>query len=426
MGPKRLEILPLGWISAEAGPEGPGNQRMVSPTIYIERCSMNVCGVIAEYDPFHKGHERHLRLAREKAEADFIVCVMSGSFTQRGLPALLPAHARAEMALKCGADVVLQLPYAFSVREAEYFALGGVSILHALGCVTHLSFGAETDDLSLLQAAAELLEAPDEALESAVQQGLQQGLSYAAAQGQAIAQRLSIPPHTLDTPNTALAISYLRALLRLNSGILPVPVLRETDYHADELAALPSASAVRSAILRGDWAGIRAAIPENAFPILEKALRDGVCRPDGLDSLLRSRLLLSAPSEIAQWPGVSEGLESRILKAAETAVTREELLNAVKTRRYTRGRLSRAFCHGIMGLTKDDLPAFPAAARVLGFRERARPLLRRMRESGFPLYDRPAKEDAASLDIRADELWRIAAGLPRGGTYRVQPVRIKD
>ena len=86
---------------------------------------MNICGVIAEYDPFHKGHERHLRSAREKTGADFIVCVMSGSFTQRGMPALLPPHARADMALRCGADVALQLPYAFSVREAEYFALGG-------------------------------------------------------------------------------------------------------------------------------------------------------------------------------------------------------------------------------------------------------------------------------------------------------------
>ena len=205
-----------------------------------------------------------------------------------------------------------------------------------------------------------------------------------------------------------------------------MPVLRETDYPAGELAPLPSASAVRSALLRGDWAGVRAAIPEKAFPVLENAVREGLCRPDNMDALLRTRLLLSTPEEIAQWPGISEGLEMRILKAAETAVTREELLNAVKTRRYTRGRISRALCHGVMGVKKNDLPAAPAAARVLGFRESARPLLRRMRESGFLLYDRPAKEDAAALDIRADELWRIAAGLPRGDTYRAQPIRIMD
>ena len=391
---------------------------------------MNVCGVIAEYDPFHKGHERHLRLAREKTKADFIVCVMSGSFTQRGLPALLPAHARAEMALRCGADAVLQLPYAFSVREAEYFAQGGIAILEALGCVTHLFFGSETDDLSLLQAAAELLEVPDEAMETAIQAGIKKGLSFAAVQGQAVAQRLKIPAKAFDAPNTALALSYFRALIRLNSSILPVPVLRETDYHAGELETLPSASAVRSAILRGDWAGVRNAIPKNAFPVLEQAVRNGICPPSGLDTVLRHRLLSSSPEEIAQWPGVSEGLEMRILKAAETAVSREALIDAIKTRRYTRGRLSRALCHGVMGVTKADLLAFPTSARILGFRESARPLLRQMQkhtqETGFSLYARPAKEAAAVLDCRADDLWRIAAGLPRGKTYRTQPIILHE
>ena len=387
---------------------------------------MNVCGVIAEYDPFHKGHERHLRLAREKTKADFIICVMSGSFTQRGLPALLPAHARAEMALRCGADAVLQLPYTFSVREAEYFTLGGIAILEALGCVTHLSFGSETEELSLLQAAAELLEVPDEAMETAIQARVKKGLSFAAAQGQAVAQRLKIPAKTFDAPNTALALSYFRALFRLNSKIIPVPVLRSTDYHADELEALPSASAVRSAILRGDWAGVRNAIPQNAFPVLEQAMRNGICPPNGLDTVLRHRLLSSSPEEIAQWPGVSEGLEMRILKAAETAVSREALIGTIKTRRYTWGRLSRALCHGVMGVTKADLPAFPTSARILGFRESARPLLRQIQkhtqENGFSLYARPAKEAAAALDCRADDLWRIAAGLPRGETYRMQLV----
>lgn len=391
---------------------------------------MNVCGVIAEYDPFHKGHERHLRLAREMTGADFIVCVMSGSFTQRGMPALLPAHARADMALRCGADVTLQLPYAFSVREAEYFALGGAAILNALGCVTHLSFGSETDDLSLLQAAAKLLEAPDEAMESAIQSGLAKGLSYAAAQGQAVAKRLKVPVDMLDAPNTALALSYLRALIRLDSKIIPVPVLRETDYHAGELDALPSASAVRSAVLRGDWAGVRNAVPKAALPVLEKAVREGICPPNGLDTIMRHKLLFATPEEIARWPGISEGLEMRILKAAETAVNREALIDAVKTRRYTRGRISRALCHGVMSVTKADLPTLPASARILGFRESARPLLRQMQKhtqkNGFSLYARPAKEETAQLDCRADDLWRVAASLPIGETYRHQAIIVQE
>ncbi len=387
-----------------------------------EAADLAVCGVIAEYDPFHKGHERHVRLAREKTGADFIVCVMSGAFTQRGLPALLPARVRAEMALRCGADIVLQLPCAFSVREAEYFALGGVHILNALGCVTHLSFGCEVDDLSLLQSAAALLEQPDEKLNEAIQGGLDKGFSYAAAQGQAVAQRLHIDEKTLDAPNTALALSYLRALLRLNSPIVPVPILRDQDYHAAELEAWPSASAVRDAILRGDWPGVESAVPEAALPVLRRGMLAGFCPPDGLDGILRYTLLNAAPDEIARWPGIAEGLERRILKAAETCVSREALIAAVKTRRYTYGRISRALCYGLLGVKRADLPALPDHARILGFRESARPLLRSMQKSGFPLVTRPAREEAAALDIRADELWAIGAGRSRGETYREKPI----
>lgn len=383
---------------------------------------MKVCGVIAEYDPFHKGHARHLRLAREAAGADYLVCVISGSFTQRGAPALLPAHVRAEMALRCGADIVLQMPYAFSVREAEYFALGGVSILEALKCVTHLSFGCETDDLSLLTRAADFLESPEGQADPSLRQALQAGLSFAAAQGSVLAKRLGIPPSVLNAPNTALALAYLRALKRLRSAILPVPILRRQDYHAAELEEYPSASAVRAALLRGDWAGVAAAVPEQALTPLRQAVLRGLCPPDALDAPLRHLLLLSDEERVRRWPGVSEGLEKRILKAAETAVTREELIAAVKTRRYTQGRISRALCHGLLGVTKEELPKLPDHARILGFREQARPLLRQMQKSGFPLWSRPAREANAALDIRADELWRVFASLPRGETYRVSPI----
>ena len=383
---------------------------------------MAVCGVIAEYDPFHRGHERHLRLAREASGADHVVVVMSSSFTQRGLPALLPAHARAEMALLCGADAVVQLPYAFSVREAEYFALGGVSILHGLGCVTHLSFGCETADIGLLTRAAALLDTPDEQMTASLQAGLHQGLSYAAAQGRAVEKRLCLPRGALDAPNTALALCYLRALRRLGSKMIPVAILREGDYRASELAAFPSSSALRGAILRGDWAGVAAGVPEKALPVLRRAVAEGICPPDGLDTALRQVLLTAAPEEIARWPGIAEGLEDRILKATQTAVSREALITQVKTRRYTRGRISRALCHGLMGVTRSDLPALPACARLLGFRESARPLVRQMEKSGFPLYSRPAREPQSALDARADDLWRIGAGLPRGDTYRRAPV----
>jgi len=347
---------------------------------------------------------------------------MSGSFTQRGTPALLPAHARAEMALRCGADIVLQLPYAFSVREGEYFALGGVHILNSLSCVTHISFGCETDDLPLLKKAAYILEEPTPDFEKFLRSGLDQGLSHAHALGKAAADALSLPPGTFHAPNTALALCYLRALKRLSSKIMPVPVKREYAYHASELEYFPSATAVRGAILRGDWKGVKNSIPAAALPALKSALAQGICPPYAIDGILRSRLLLASAQELSALPGVSEGLEMRILQGAEKAASRAELIEFVKTRRYTQGRISRALCHLMMDVKKSDLPLLPEYARILGFRKGAQPLLRQMQKSGFTLISRPARNDDYALDIRADEMRQICINQPRGETYRRAPI----
>lgn len=384
---------------------------------------MKVLGIIAEYDPFHRGHAYHLRAAREKTGAERVICVISGSFTQRGAPALLPAAQRAETALRCGADVVLQMPCEFAVREAEAFALGGVAILERLQCVDHLSFGCETDDFSLLNTAARLLETPDEGFRRALKAGLDSGLSFAAAQGSALEGALGPEAKALAQPNAALGVSYLRALLRLNSNIIPVPILREGAYHALELQGMPSAQALRQALLRGDWQSVKEAVPKEALPVLERAAADGLLlAPESMDALTRAALLRADPETLRQIPGVDEGLEMRILKAAAHAVHREELIDAVKTRRYTRGRISRALCHLTLGTRRDALPEMPGYARILGFRESARPLLRRMAQSGFPLIARPARYPETALDIRADETRAIAAGLPVHDVYRQKPV----
>ena len=388
---------------------------------------MKVCGIIAEYDPFHKGHAYHLRAAREATRADYVVCVISGSFTQRGAPALLPASVRAEMALRCGADAVLQMPYAFSVREADAFALGGTVILARLQCVDFLSFGCETADISLLNAAAGLLEAPDEDFSRVLRGELDKGLSFAAAQGKALENAFGMKARTLTQPNAALGVCYLRALRRLNSPIVPVPILREGAYHAAEVHAVPSAQALRQALLRGNWQAAEAAIPEEAMPVLERAALDGLLLPpERMDALTRAALLNADAETLRRVPGIDEGLEMRILKASRHAADREALIAAVKTRRYTRGRISRALCHLTLGIRRNELPQAPGYARLLGFREEARPLLRRMAQSGFPLVTRPARCPEATLDVRADETRAVVMGLPLRDVYRQKPVIIAE
>lgn len=388
---------------------------------------MKVCGVIAEYDPFHRGHERHLRMARELTGADFIVCVMSGFYTQRGMPALLSPHVRSEMALRCGADAALQLPAAFSLREGDVFARGGVEILHRLGCVDAISFGCETADVGLLQKAAALLEDKTDDFEADIQAGLEKGLSYAAAQGAAMEKALGAEARCLQLPNAALGLCYLRALKRLESPIRPAVIPRNHAYHAGEVEEYPSATAVRGALLRGDWKSVEQAVPAAALPVLMQAVREGmVCRPEKMNELLRYALLQLGEAGVRRLPGVDEGLESRIISAARENATREDMLSAIKTRRYTRGRISRALCWGLLGREKQQLPEHPSCVQVLGFKESARPLMKKMQEGDIPLVMKPAREKMLADEMHCADIWQLMAGRDVGEHYRQGPVIIRD
>lgn len=376
-----------------------------------------IVGIICEYDPFHRGHRRQYDLIREQLPGARIVCLMSGPFTQRGMPALHAPAVRARAALEAGADLVLELPCAFCVRDAEHFALGGVSLLTRLGFVTHLSFGAE-DGLDALLPAASLLDAPTPAFQAALRAALDRGASFAAAQGEALAACLpASPPAPWEKPNNILALCYLRALRRLQSPLLPLPVRREGDYHASALEGQrwPSATAVRAAFLGGDLAAARAACGYDlpAAP---------VCRPDALDQVLLYKLRAQSTQALSRLPDCTEGLEHRLKACAARAATREELLSLLKTRRYAHARLSRLLCHALLDMTGDLLAAHPQPtyARVLGLRRGA--LNGELRRSALPLPARAAELDSAdplaALDLRAYDLWALGAGLAQGMLQR--------
>ena len=385
----------------------------------------NVVGIIAEYDPFHKGHLYQLQTARAQLSAQAIICVISCAFTQRGAPALFSTHARAEMALRCGADLVLGLPYSFGTAQANRFALGGVGILERLGVVTHLSFGVENDLLPFLQDAARLFDG-DPRLALLIKQGLLSGLSFARAQGEALKALLpACPAEALSAPNFNLALCYLQALKRLQSAILPYPVARAGSYRETEISALPSSTSVRSGILRGDWKHVRAALPEEAYRVVSHAVSDGSIHEEGaLDHLLLDRLVTISEEEARRMPDISEGLENRVLKAAPLSQSRDDLIDRVKTKRYPYARINRALCHMLVGLHEDDCPPLVPYARLLGFRKTALPLLSSVKQGGFPLISRPAKHENPSLalDMRSEQLWALGAGLPMAQAYREQVI----
>lgn len=390
-----------------------------------------VVGIICEYDPFHRGHRRQFELIRQKLPEAAIVCLMSGPFTQRGMPALFSPAFRAEAALRAGADVALELPCAFAVRDAENFALGGVHILTQLGFVTHLSFGAEDTAIDLT-AAAQLLENPTEAFTQALRRELDRGSSFAAAQGAALAACAGEGNADLwQQPNLILALCYRRAMLRLESPLQPLPVQRLGGYHDAALPAeeaiFPSATAVRRAYLCGDLPEAEAAC---GYSLPHPGGGQPVCRPDALDSVLLYKLRTMTTDDLRQLPLCTEGLEHRLAAAAHQATSREGLLEILKTKRYARARLSRLCAHGLLGAT-DALfreHPLPEYVRLLGFRKESAGLLSAFRQSRIPVIAKAADGDLQNplytLDNTAYDLWALGAGLPAGLMLRTNVVRL--
>ena len=380
-----------------------------------------IIAIICEYDPFHLGHKRQFELARKQFNDAIIVCIMSGVFTQRGMPALHSPKDRAKAALENGADVILELPVAYSVRDAEHFAKGAVGIAHRLGCVDYLCFGIEGELPQLVKIANEL-DNPSLKYLQTFKEALSNGNSYAKAQGMALSASLSLTPEELNRPNNILGISYLRALNWLNSSIKPLPVKREGNYHDTNLANVPypSATAVRSAFFSGE----HNLANDACGYILPK---EPICKRTSLDTVLLHILRNSTVESLSLLPYCNEGLEYRLKNCAKEAISREDLLEKLKTKRYVRSRLSRLCTHALLGITQETLDKYPLPpyVRLLGFKKSSSWVLSKLSKN-MPFYAKPTlvpnDEVLFQLDIKAYDLWALGAGLPQGLIFREQTV----
>ncbi|MBR2824640.1 MAG: nucleotidyltransferase family protein [Clostridia bacterium] len=332
-------------------------------------------GIVAEYDPFHRGHEKHLRLARERAGADTVYVALSGCFRQRGDPAMLSPWDRAECALAAGADAVFLLPTAWTVRDAEHYALGAVALLARLGA-TYLAFGAEYSDPQTLFGIAEKLEAPADAFRDRLRAALAAGNGYPRALNMAMAAENALWSEILSRPNNILAVSYLRAIRRLRLPLQPVVIPREGAYRAETIdPECPSASAIRAAVERGDYEDAFRALPPESRRVIRKALLDRrLPDPSVLDHLTIRTLRSMGPAEAeASLTDLSEGLSNRILREAGRAGSRKELLDRVCTRRYPRARVNRILTRALLGLTDADGSGDPSFRDVLLLGMKPRP-----------------------------------------------------
>ena len=357
---------------------------------------METAGIVAEYNPFHRGHAWHIAETRRRLGGDApVVCVMSGHWVQRGECALADKWLRAALALDRGADLVVELPTPWAMASAESFARGAVSLLAATGVVNVLSFGSETGELAPLEEAAAALDAPDypERLRAA----LGRGLSFPAARQEAAGAAC------LSAPNNNLGVEYLRSLRALGSTIRPLTVPRQGAGHDGPAAGgFASASELRRLL--------RAGRGEEAAPYLTAPWSGELADMQHIERAVLSRLRTMGEGDWAALPdgGGAEGLPSRLAKAAREAVSLEDFYTRAKTRRYPHARLRRLALAAFLGLRAAERPAVPPYVRVLGLGSRGRVLLRRMKDTcPLPVIVKPAQ--ARELDGPALALFQAEA-----------------
>lgn len=361
---------------------------------------MKITGIICEYNPLHLGHKKQLDFVREVQGADSgIVCLMSGNFVQRGMPAIYDKSARAKAAVLCGADLVLELPVTTALSSAEGFAGGGVSILGKF-CST-LCFGAETAKKdALLDTARALL---SDAFSVALRAELDKGLSFPAAR-QAALQNLGINADLLSLPNNILAVEYCKAILQQNSAMVPMTILRRGDYHDTSANKEdPSATALRQLIERKqDHAEY---IPEEAAACFADAAIH--TRAAGERAML-ARLRCMTDEEFESLPYGSEGLWRKLMHATRSEATLEDIINATKSKRYTRTRLDRMIMCAYLGITRSDLSAPTPYVRVLAFNDRGREILKFARQTGeFINIGQAVDHPYQALENRCGDLYGL-------------------
>ena len=377
---------------------------------------MAIAGIIAEYNPFHNGHAYQLHKIHQLGFERTVV-VLSGAFVQRGEPAVCDKRGRTEMALRAGADVVLELPLRGVLSSAQGFARAAVEVLAATGVVTDLCFGSECGDTARLEGVAQALKHPQ--LDAAVREELAGGISYPAARQKALARFCADAP-LLRNPNDLLGVEYI---LAANGRLTPHAIARIGAAHDSLEAGSFGATRCRHSLAQG-------VMPIEAVPEFVPPLLGDLVFPENMDRAMLAWLRGLQAQDFAALPDVSEGLEHKLAAAARNAGSVAELIETVKSKRYTHSRIRRILMRAYLQLTEPFERV--EYIRVLGFRKQSSDLLRRIRESTtVPIVQHVATDArdwaALSEEMRANDLWHVFTETPKsaGSDCREFPVVIE-
>lgn len=374
---------------------------------------MKIVGIIAEYNPFHNGHEYHINQALEITGADAAIVVMSGDFVQRGTPAIMPKHLRAQMALNSGASVVIELPVPYATGSAEYFAYGAISLMEQLGCVDALCFGSECADLSTLSTLAKLFVDEPADFKNLLSNYLKQGYSFPLSRQYAVRDYLQSEHMTeiISQPNNILGIEYLKALYRLDSSIEPYTIQRiSSHYHDQELQeTFSSASAIRRSIQENALNELDTQLSSKNLSILKEAYhKQFPIYANDFSLLLKYKLMQESKETLLSYADVSEEIANRIYNSLDQFHSFEQFCELLKTKELTYARISRALLHILLGI-KNEASVPVKYARILGFRKTDSNVLTVMsKQSSIPLITKLTaytELEELQIDIKSSDLY---------------------
>ncbi len=394
---------------------------------------MKIAGLVAEYNPFHNGHLAHIEATKAALGPDTgIICCMSGDFVQRGEAAQWSKTARAECAVRCGADVVFELPVQWSLSSAEGFARGAVGLLDSLGVVDYLSFGSESPTAAPLERAAEAL--LDPAVDAAIRAELPSGDSYAVIRQRVLERFMGEGARVIETPNNILAVEYIKAIYERGSRMEPLATERRGAQHDKPASGrIRSASELRTMTAAGK--PIAPYMPREAHAVLEREREQGrgPVLMGALETAVLSRLRMLGKADFAAIPDAAEGLENRLAAAMEEP-TLDGVLAAAKSKRYALARLRRMCMCAALGIRAGMNELSPPYARLLAVGPNGRELLRMIEgRARVPVITKSAMgrklpreaRECFELNARARDLFVLgcpAAGERRGGgDWRLTP-----
>ena len=347
-----------------------------------------VLGIIAEYNPFHNGHLYHVSESKQETGAQYVIAIISGNFVQRGNTSIINKWVKARMALLNGVDLVIELPTIYSISSAENFAEGAIKIFNSLGIVDTISFGMEASDISTLNNIANVLYNEPKEYITMLSHELKKGNSFPKARENALMMYLNDIKryaNVMAGSNNILGIEYLKAMKKTKSIINPIGIKRQKvlyndKYIVDEFA---SATAIRKMLMTKQLNDISKVMPRNSYLLLGEELKKGhyVIDISKFEKEIIYTLRKMSSEEIAKLPDVSEGLENLIKNAADSCNTLEELINIVKTKRFTQTRIQRILLYSLLGITKKQMEIsrkITPYVRVLGFNNKGKELISEM------------------------------------------------